>query len=79
MLAHGTQVLKFPREMEAPQFRPPSSAEDNDTEHRRTSGCCQFLCLQVGIGTVYHGSGVLCHGIDGLWSYHRWLVGRSIA
>ena len=64
MLAHGTQVLKSPRAVvEAPQSRPPSSAEDIDTGHRRTARGCQFLCLGVGIGTV---GTVLCHGIDGL-------------
>ena len=54
MLAHGTQVLKSPQAVEAPQSCPPSSAEDNDTGHRRTAIDCQFLFLGVGIGIVCH-------------------------
>ena len=67
MLAHDTKVLKSPRAVDAPQSRPPSLAEDNDTTgHRRTSRGCQFLCLGVNIGTVCHVGAVLCHGIGGV-------------
>ena len=74
MMDHGTQVLKLLRAIDAPQSHPHSSAKDNGTGHRQASGGCQFLC-RVGISTVYHGDGVLCHSIDGDLSYHMHLVG----
>ena len=59
VLAHGTQICKPVRAVEAPQSPSPLSVKDNHTGHGRNSGDWRLLCLGVDV------LGVVSHGGDG--------------